>query len=60
MRPDVKVEIVQKIIKVLDDNKSLPSFFIADRILKEVVEKTIDEMRGYYERLFYTDTDTKN
>lgn len=60
MNDKLKFDTIQKIIKVLDDNKDFPAFYKAQRIVTEVLEKIIDEQRDVYERLFYTDTDTKN
>lgn len=62
MTPERRSNIVQKIIKVLIEQLKLnrPNFFVADRILKDVLEPELEKVKDEYVRLFYSNDRDKH
>jgi hypothetical protein len=54
MTPERRSNLIQKIIKILQELER-PSWFKADRILKDVVEPELQETKDHYEKLFFAD-----
>ena len=53
-------DIAALVADVLIETDGMPIFYIADKIVSEVLSKELQKVRDHYERLFYTDTSTKN
>lgn len=55
-----RANLVQKIINVIKEQLKLsrPSWFLAERIVNDVLEPEIQEVKNHYERLFYSSDDS--
>lgn len=60
MDAERRAVVSQKIIEILTEFETLPAFFVADKIINQVLNKELDRVRDEYVRLLYTNTDVKN
>lgn len=52
MDPQYRAEIIQKLILVIKNIK-LPAWYLAEKIVKEVIEPELQKVKDRYERLFF-------
>lgn len=60
MTQDDKEIIIRQIMNLLWKHKDHPPRLLAERILIDVLEKSLNDQRDAYERLFFVDTNVSN
>lgn len=60
MGENEKRELEKEIMDILTEHKGKTEFYIAYKIVKEVIEPLEISLKDRYERLFFVDTSNKN